>query len=532
MLSQQNGILQKIEGHNCRRNTHIALIVEQDGVEWTGTSQHVPAKGVIVMRALILALAVLITSRVALAGAEMTMNKYLFSVLAVMLFFSQVPANVVQEASAATPKNLLESAPARIEQYRKGDVRLALFDQDRKPLAGATVRVRQVRHEFLFGSSVFPLVYELQRGNLKLSLKEGEPLQLFSKRYAELFNFATLPYYWWGYERERGKPQHESRERIAAWCKERNITTKGHPLVWNYRQLPWLPDDLAEVEKLQLAHVVNCVARFRGKVDVWDVVNETTNFAQGPNKARAPAMTAMWEKVGRIELPRRAFLAARKANPNATLLINDFHVGDDFADVVRGVVDENGKPLYDVIGLQSHMHGGNWSNTKLWNVCERFAAFKKPVHFTELTIISGKKGWHLPKPWPSTPEGEAEQAREVKRVYTLLFSHPAVEAITWWNLSDAHAWMQAPAGLIGKDMSPKPAYSVLKELIKEEWWTETSLTTDANGKATFRGFYGEYELMITAPDSSQKRIRNLEIKQSPQQKTTDWMVDCSSETRR
>lgn len=173
------------------------------------------------------------------------------------------------------------------------------------------------------------------------------------------------------------------------------------------------------------------------------------------------------------------------------------------------MVDDNGEPLYDVIGLQSHMHGGNWSNTKLWNVCERFATFNRPVHFTELTMLSGKKGWHRPAPWPSTPEGEAEQAREIKRVYTLLFSHPAVEAITWWNLSDAHAWMQAPAGLLRKDMSPKPAYNVLKKLIREDWWTETSLTTDASGTATFRGFYGEYELMITTPDGGQRRIKNL-----------------------
>ena len=438
-------------------------------------------------------------------------------------------AMLIPPLRAATPENLLESAPGRIEKHRKGDVQLSLLGRDGKPLAGATVRVRQVRHEFLFGGSVFPLVYKLQSGKLELPLREGGFYQQFGKRYAELFNFATLPYYWWGYEKERGKPVHESRRRIAAWCKERGITTKGHPLVWNYSQLSWLPDDLAEVEKLQLAHVRNCIERFRGKVDVWDVVNETTNFAQKPNKARAPTVTAMWEKVGRIELPRKAFRTARKANPNATLVINDFHVGDDFAQVVRGLVDEKGKPLYDVIGLQSHMHGGNWSNAKIWNVCERFAPFNKPVHFTEMTILSGKKGWHLPKPWPSTPQGEAEQAREVKRVYTLLFSHPAVEAITWWNLTDAHAWMQAPSGLLRKDMSPKPAYTVLKKLIKEDWWTQTGLTTDAGGKATFRGFYGEYDLTITAPDGRQERVKGLEMRRSLRQKTTKWTVGGSRE---
>ena len=432
---------------------------------------------------------------------------------------------------AAAPDKFLESAPARIEKYRKGDVGISLIGRDGKPLAGATVRVRQAGSEFLFGGSIFPLVYKLQSGDLTLPLKEGEFYWKFGRRYAELFNFAALPYYWWGYEKERGKPMHESRERLAAWCEARNITTKGHPLIWNYSQLKWLPDDLAEVEKLQLAHVADCVKRFRGKIDVWDVVNETTNFAQKPNKARAPTVTAMWEKVGRIELPRRAFRTARKANPNATLLINDFHVGDDFAKVVRELVDKKGKPLYDAIGLQSHMHGGNWSNAKIWSVCRRFAPFKKPIHFTELTILSGKKGWHLPAPWSSTPKGQAEQAREVKRVYTMLFSHPSVEAITWWNLTDAHAWMQAPSGLLAKDLSPKPAYNVLKKLIKEDWRTEKSLKTDAKGRATFRGFYGRYELTITTPDGRQMRIKNLHLKRSPQPKTTNWTVDCSREQK-
>jgi endo-1,4-beta-xylanase len=428
---------------------------------------------------------------------------------------------------AAAPKDIIKSAPARIEKHRKGDVRITVLGADGKPLAGAKIRVRQVQSEFLFGGSIFPLVYKNQAGELKLPLVEGDRYHTFAERYAELFNFATLPYYWWGYEKQRGKPVHESRLRLAAWCKARGITTKGHPLVWNYSQLKWLPKDLAQVEKLQLAHVSDCVKTFRGKIDVWDVVNETTNFAQKPNKKRAPTVTAMWEKVGRTEFPRRAFRAARKANPNAMLIINDFHVGDDFAAVVRELVDEKGKPLYDAIGLQSHMHGGTWSNGKLWTVCERFAQFKKPIHFTEMTILSGKKGWNRPKPWTSTPQGEAQQARDAERVYTLLFSHPSVEAITWWNLTDAHAWMQAPSGLLDKDMKPKPAYNVLKKLITKGWRTETDLKTDSKGIANFRGFHGEYELTITTPAGRRKQIKGLQLKKTPRKEPTNWTLNGS-----
>jgi len=209
------------------------------------------------------------------------------------------------------------------------------------------------------------------------------------------------------------------------------------------------------------------------------------------------------------------------------LIINDFHVGDDFAKVVRQVVDEKGKPLYDAIGLQSHMHGGTWSNGKLWTVCERFAQFKKPLHFTEMTILSGRKGWGRPKPWASTPEGEAQQARDIERVYTLLFSHPSVEAITWWNLTDAHAWMQAPSGLLDKDMKPKPAYNVLKKLITKDWRTTADLKTDSKGVASFRGFHGRYELTITTPAGRRKQIKGLQLSKMPKQKISNWIADGS-----
>jgi len=450
------------------------------------------------------------------------MRSLLTSLLVVL--FGAVLVGQARGAPAAGTDALIQSAPARIEQYRKGDVRILVRDKDGKPIEGVTVQVRQVRHAFLFGGSVFPLVRAVQKGDLVLPFNEGDSFEPFRKHYIGLFNYATLPYYWWSYERVQGRPAQKVHESVASWCREHNIATKGHPLVWNYRQPSWLPDDAAEIEKLQLAHVGNCVARFRGKVDIWDVVNETTNFAQAPNRSRAPDMTSMWEEVGRIELPRRAFRIARKANPDATLVLNDFHVGDDFAEVARGVVDDNGKPLYDVIGLQSHMHGGNWSNAKLWAVCERFSPFGKPIHFTELTVLSGKKGWHRPQPWPSTSQGEEEQAHEAARIYTLLFSHPSVEAITWWNLTDAHAWMQAPAGLLRKDMSPKPAYKVLKKLITEDWWTETSLDTDDDGLTTFRGFYGEYELTLSTPGRKPQRIEHLEIKKSPREEASRWTV--------
>jgi hypothetical protein len=48
-------------------------------------------------------------------------------------------------------------------------------------------------------------------------------------------------------------------------------------------------------------------------------------------------------------------------------------------------------------------------------------------------------------------------------------------------------------GLLRFDLSPKPAYYAIKDLITKEWHTELEVETDENGYARFRGFYGDYE---------------------------------------
>ena len=178
-----------------------------------------------------------------------------------------------------------------------------------------------------------------------------------------------------------------------------------------------------------------------------------------------------------------------------------------------------GKRLYDVIGLQSHMHGGTWPNARIWEVCERFSRFEVPLHFTETTILSAMPGRPRPDPWVTTPEGEAYQAKEVVRFYTMLFSHPAVEAITWWDFSDWHAWQGAPAGFLRNDMSPKPAYEELKRLVKGKWWTKTAATTGSDGVARFRGFLGDYSLRVTLPDGTTAEGKSTLSKQGPNRTT-------------
>lgn len=400
------------------------------------------------------------------------------------LWWSAVPLS-----SAAAEEDWQQEAQARIERYRQADAELVVVDAAGEPVAGVEVDVAQTRHSFLFGCNIFPF------GQLGSAADE----ELYRRQFADLFNYATLAFYWPSYEPRPSEPRHTYTERVARWCRDHGIRTKGHPLAWNYFEPDWLPDDLATVRSLQMARIDDCVRRFRGLIDIWDVVNEATHYERDELQQRAPKLTRLWTEMGRVPFVQECFTHARAAGPQATLLINDYRLDADYAEVITALEQAAGGRPYDALGLQSHMHGAVWNNQQLWDACERFAKFGVPLHFTELTVLSGARGWELAQggqAWPSTPEGEAEQARDVERIYTMLFSHPAVAAVTWWDFSDRHAWQRAPAGLLHQDLSPKPAYTALHRLVKDRWWTRLQVTTDDAGRARFRGFLGDYDVTV------------------------------------
>ncbi|MDR0327172.1 MAG: endo-1,4-beta-xylanase [Planctomycetaceae bacterium] len=409
---------------------------------------------------------------------------------------------------AAVAQDWRAEADARIEQHRKENVTLSVT-LDGKPVAGATVTVKMLQNEFLFGSNIFVAQH--------LGMQSEQETADYLRRFEELLNFATQQFYWPYYEFHDGKPLYINSERIAKWCGERGIRAKGHPLVWNTRDPEWVKDmSMDELFQAQMERVTICVEMFRHKIDTWDVINEVTEWQRPDNQKNSPKLTELGKTMGDIELAKASFATARKANPNATLLINDYITDDRYAKVIEQLADDKGKPIYDVIGIQSHMHTDIWDNARIWEVCERFAKFKVPLHFTEMTILStdADKNWWAQEnnqSTPTTPEGEIKQAEHVERIYTMLFSHPSVEAITWWDFSDLHAWMNAPAGLIRKDMSPKPAYDVLKKLIKEKWATNVTLKTDGTGETTFRAFRGEYQFTVTLPDGKRHVVEPKKV---------------------
>ena len=384
-----------------------------------------------------------------------------------------------------------------IRKNRRVDATVTVLKADNTPLTNQEVTISQVRHKFLFGTAAFDLV-PLTNGEYEGQKKEQAELR--AEKLLALCNAATLPFYWARFEPERGKPMTQEVKNAAQWCLDHHLLTKGHPLCWHTLTADWLlAMSNAEILQAQLARIQRDVSDFRGLIDMWDVINEAVImpiFDKYDN-----GITRLCREMGRIHTVKAMFEAARAENPSARLLINDFDVSPAYDILIEGCL-EAGIEI-DVIGIQSHMHQGYWGVEKTLEVLDHFSRFNLPIHFTETTLVSGQLmppeivdlNDYQVQEWPTTPEGEERQAREAIQHYTTLFAHPLVEGITWWDMSDG-GWLNAPAGLLRRDGSSKPAYEELLKLVKGEWWTgPTRLATDENGKIRFDGFPGDYELI-------------------------------------
>ncbi|MCT2535415.1 endo-1,4-beta-xylanase [Aquibacillus koreensis] len=399
-------------------------------------------------------------------------------------------------------------------QHRMGKKTIKLVDASGNPVVDQEVSLTHTNHQFLFGSGIFDAV---RVANATDTTENLSYLEDKMDKFFDVFNFGTLPFYWGGFEPEKGNPKTKELKAAAQYLKDRNrnMTVKGHPLCWHTGTAPWLLDmSNEEILKAQFDRIERDVTDFKGLIDMWDVINEVVImpiFDKYDN-----GITRISKDLGRVGIVKEMFAKTRESNPNATLLLNDFNTSINYEILIDGCLSA-GVPI-DAIGIQSHQHQGYWGREKLEQVLERFSHFGLPIHFTENTLISGHimpaeiedlNDYQIPE-WPSTPEYEARQAKEVEEMYSILFKHPLVEAITNWTFSDDGAWLGAPAGFLRSDNSPKPAYNTLKRLIKQDWNTNLTVKTDSDGMLTFEGFLGDYDLVCGDKKATLQLDKNSE----------------------
>ncbi len=398
-----------------------------------------------------------------------------------------------------------------IEAHRKGDLTIEISGPDGGPASGVRIEVEQTTHAFLFGCNLFALG----------QLGTPEKNRAYEEAFLGLFNFATIPFYWDALEPEEGRFRFAADsapvwrrpppDLLLDWCRAHGVTPKGHPLFWQNWNPAWLPADAEAYRKAYLRRFEAIARRYADEIPVWDVVNEALACKKEYPLFDKQRMFVDW-----------AFAQVRPlfARPGHTLMINETghkshqpgSVNPYYA-LLRALKDRGCE--VDAVGLQFHwirrelleknVRNPRWSPAALLDVYERFAGMGKPLYITEISIPS------------DGPDGPAVQAETARNFYRLWFSVSRMAGITWWNLGDSTIMEKnadGRAGILHDDLTPKPAYRALEDLIRREWTTRTSGATDAHGRFTFRGFGGKYEVRIPDPsgDGGVRRI-GAEVKE-------------------
>jgi endo-1,4-beta-xylanase len=378
---------------------------------------------------------------------------------------------------------------AGIRANRMGWATVEFRDAADRGVGDVEVRLELVRHDFLFGCNIFLLG----------GYPEAGKNRAYEERFLQLFNYASAPFYWSDLEPEQGQPRFDVSSKpvyrrpppdaVLAFTEQHGLRVKGHPLIWHQWLPDWLPGDASGVERLARKRIGEIAARYGKRIDFWDVVNEPL---ERPPQAVLPRDYVWW-----------TFQEADRAFPTgSTLILNEvtnhwsgFHQEDSAFYLLIDRLRRRGARL-GALGFQFHLFsealhrdvlgGKALRPLDMYAVLDRYADFQLPIHITEITIPT----------LPDDAAGRAGQAELVRNFYRLWFSHPQVEAITWWNLSDGSAVpteIRWHGGLLDEAMQPKPSFDALEQLIHGEW--QTRLTTRSDEPTLrFQGFYGAYRI--------------------------------------
>jgi endo-1,4-beta-xylanase len=230
---------------------------------------------------------------------------------------------------------------------------------------------------------------------------------------------------------------------VIAWASVRGMAFRGTPLVWHYQTPGWyqaLPDRASAIQSLRQRVHTTC-ARYAGRVQSWDVVNEAILTEGGSGGLRK---NVFFEKIG-PEYIDIAFNTAREADPKALLTLNENSI--EYATaynwerrrallaLVDGLRRRN-TPL-DAIGIQSHLATGFSSRLEdrdLSGFLREISDRGLKIMVTELDVIDHDSPSDI-------ATRDVEVATLYKRYLDTVLDNTAVTAVITWGLSDRDSWI-------------------------------------------------------------------------------------------
>jgi endo-1,4-beta-xylanase len=303
--------------------------------------------------------------------------------------------------------------------------------------------------------------------------------------------FTTENAFKWGeMESSEGEIDFATTDRMVALAKKHRLRLRAHALFWHRQQTPpWVrasvetaADPALRLRSLMRERVEAVVGRYRGRIAIYDVVNEPFEVLGGGFDTRDTEFSPenfFYTTLG-IDYIAEAFRLTHAVDPRAKLFLNetvwDPRLGDAKADALLALVRslrDAGVPIHGV-GLQTHgVIGLNSpffpSDTESFReYMDALAALGVKVEITELDV-------RLPLvPGPARRRNQAEVFQRVVRACALV---PACTAVTVWGLRDPDSWLDsfeltrasAPNRplLLNAEGQPKLAYFAVRDALLE-----------------------------------------------------------------